>query len=132
MMIETTQNAVVTFADGLPGFESCHQFVLVESETFTPFRVVQGLGEGGPSFVGIDPRQVESAYDVRLDRGDLSRLEASPDDPLLWVAIVTARADRPATANLRAPIVINPRAMRGIQLLPTESAYSVDHPLSRE
>ena len=128
MMTETTPNVVVTFADGLPGFERCRQFVLVESEDLQPFRLVQGLGEDGPSFVGIDPRHVEHSYDVQLDRNDLTRLDAQPGQPLVWLAIITARADRPATANLRAPIVINPRAMRGIQLLTPESSYRVDHP----
>jgi flagellar assembly factor FliW len=129
MITETSQNVVVTFADGLPGFESCRQFVLVESEEFQPFRVVQGLDENGPSFVGIDPRRVEPAYDVTLDGGDLARLQAEPSQPLVWLAIITARADRPATANLRAPIVINPHSMRGIQLLTSDSSYRVDHPL---
>ena len=69
MITETSQNVVVTFADGLPGFESCRQFVLVESEEFQPFRVVQGLDENGPSFVGIDPRRgaVDSDCDTDSD-----------------------------------------------------------------
>jgi flagellar assembly factor FliW len=123
---------VVTFTEGLPGFEACRRFVLVESEALRPFRLVQGLDDGGPSFVGIDPRRVEESYDVPLDRGDLARLQAEPGQPLVWFAIITARSDRPATANLRAPIVINPKSMRGIQLLPPDSSYRVDHPLSVE
>ena len=40
--------------------------------------------------------------------------------PLLWLAIVSV-TDTGATANLRAPIVINPQSMRGLQLLPAAS-----------
>jgi flagellar assembly factor FliW len=31
--------------------------------------------------------------------------------------------------NLRAPLVINPRTLRGIQLITSESNYRFDHPL---
>jgi flagellar assembly factor FliW len=34
-----------------------------------------------------------------------------------------------ATANLRAPLVINPASMRGIQLISLDSPYRIDHPL---
>ena len=49
--------------------------------------------------------------------------------PLLWLALVSAHEHAPATVNLRAPIVINPASMRGIQIVPAESPYRLDHPL---
>jgi flagellar assembly factor FliW len=48
---------------------------------------------------------------------------------LLWLAIVASGPDGEATANLRAPLVINPTAMRGIQLITAHSPYRVDHRL---
>jgi flagellar assembly factor FliW len=132
MNAEISTDAVLTFADGLPGFESCRRFVLIESPALSPFQLIQGLHPDGPSFVGIDPRRVEPAYRARLDQVDLARLGATPADPLLWLAVVSAPEGEPATANLRAPLVINPKAMRGIQLLPPDSPYRVDHPLPVE
>jgi flagellar assembly factor FliW len=120
---------VVTFAEGLPGFESCRRFVVVGSPAMQPFAVVRGVDAGGPSFVAIDPRRVDADYATTLDRVDLARLGSTGDAPLLWLAIVGASADGPATANLRAPLVINPAAMRGIQLIGLDSPYPIDHPL---
>jgi flagellar assembly factor FliW len=122
-------DGVVTFAEGLPGFETCRQFILVGSPALQPFTVVRGVEDDGPAFVAIDPRRLSPDYAPRLDRSDLARLEADPNQPLLWLALVAAGDDGTATANLRAPLVINPAAMRGIQLIVIDSPYSIAYPL---
>ena len=125
-------DGVVTFSEGLPGFENHRQFVLVASTDMAPFTVMQGLESEAPSFVTVDPRMVDRAYPTTLDRVDLARLSAHEQEPLLWLAIVAAHEDGRATANLRAPVVINPGTMRGIQIIAVESPYRTDHPLSVE
>jgi flagellar assembly factor FliW len=60
------------------------------------------------------------------------RLSAHEREPLLWLALVAANEDGTATANLRAPVVINPGTMRGIQVIALESPYRTDHPLPIE
>jgi flagellar assembly factor FliW len=125
-------DGVVTFSEGLPGFENHRQFVLVASPDMAPFTVMQGLEAEAPSFVTVDPRMVDRAYPTTLDRVDLARLSAHEKEPLLWLAIVAAHEDGRATANLRAPVVINPGTMRGIQIIAVESPYRTDHPLSVE
>ena len=121
---------VVTFADGLPGFESFRRFVLVASPAMSPFTLIQGLDEGAPSFVAIDPQLVDRNYATSLDGPDLARLAADAGRPLLWLALITPRGDGDATVNLRAPLVINPSTMRGIQFIPPDSPYRIDHPLA--
>jgi flagellar assembly factor FliW len=73
---------------------------------------------------------VEASYRTPLAAPDLQRLGARSDDPLVWLALVAPRADGTATVNLRAPVVINPASMQGIQVLVSESPYRHDHPLS--
>ena len=123
-------NDVVTFADGLPGFERYRRFVLLAPPGLLPFTLVQGLDEGAPSFVAIDPHAVDRGYSTTLDQTDLARLDAVQGGPLLWLALISAKADGAATVNLRAPLVINPGSMRGIQYIPPDSAYRIDHPLA--
>lgn len=128
-MTHSAVDGVVTFPDGLPGFEDQRHFMLVASSEMQPFTIMQGMLEGSPSFVVIDPRQVEGSYPTTLDPVDLARLSANERDTLLWLAIVAAREDGSAAVNLRAPVVINPGTMRGIQLIAVESQYRIDHPL---
>ena len=119
---------IVTMPEGLPGFESCRRFVLVSSETIQPFTCLQALDEPRPSFLSLDPRQIVAEYAIALNDADRARIDARRHDPLLWLAVVSV-ADENATANLRAPIVINPRTMLGMQLIPSESPYATRHPL---
>jgi flagellar assembly factor FliW len=122
-------DGVVTFADGLPGFEECREFVILASPELHPFAVLQGIGEHGPSFVAIDPRVVEPAYETTLDGTARRRISAEAGAPLLWLAIVAAEPDGSATANLRAPVVINPGTMQGVQVISVDSPYQIAHPL---
>ena len=129
-MTTAIPHRVVTFEQGLPGFERFQRFVLVGSPSLDPFTLLQGAGADAPTFVGIDPHLVEASYRTPLAEPDLQRLGAGSGDPLLWLALVAPRADGTATVNLRAPVVINPTSMQGIQVLVAESPYRHDHPLS--
>jgi flagellar assembly factor FliW len=119
---------VVSVPDGLPGFEKCRRFVLASLPDIAPFTCVQGLDEPRPSFLAIDPRLVAHGYAQALGETDRQRLEAEEGDAMLWLSLVHTDGSR-ATVNLRAPIVINPRRMLGLQLLPADSRYALDHPL---
>jgi flagellar assembly factor FliW len=122
-------HAVIEFPDGLPGFEGCRKFVIISGRAVEPFIILQGLGPGAPAFAAVDPLSVVGGYRPQLQESDLSRLQAGPDTPLLWLAIIALPTSGAPTANLRAPLVINPAALRGIQLIVGDSTYRVDHPL---
>lgn len=121
--------AVVTLADGLPGFERCRQFVVVTGPTLQPFNCLQGLDDARPSFLTLDPRSVVDGFSVELPPADRERLDARDGDSLLWLALVRLEGDR-ILVNLRAPVVINARRMVGLQLVVPESPYSTEHVLT--
>lgn len=123
---------VVDFPAGLPGFESCTRYVLLDAAELSPFNCLQGLDGVKPSFLVIEPTLVQPAYVPALSDADYHRLDADERDALAWLAIVRVGPHEDATVNLRAPIVINPRRMLGIQALPHESAYRHDHLLRLE
>ena len=130
--------AVIAFAEGLPGFEHQRRFVLLSGPSVEPFTVLRGLGPDAPSFATIDPRTIVPEYAPRLGPQDLARLDAAPGDTLVWLAIVSLDASGEATANLRAPVVISPASLRGVQLIDINAdagsdapapQYRFDHPL---
>lgn len=114
---------IVTLADGLPGFESCRRFFLLTSPAIQPLTCLQGLDAAQPAFLAIDPRFVDATYRCQLDDLQMHRLGASPTSPLLWLAIVRVSEDGGSTVNLRAPLVIDPVRMRGVQLLSGHDEY---------
>lgn len=119
---------VVTFAHGLPGFERCRRFVLASAPALDPFTCLHGIDAPEPSFLALDPRQVVPDYTTPLSEGDRHRLGAEADEPLLWLAIVLVD-DTSARVNLKAPIVVNPRRMVGLQVVAATTDYATDHRL---
>lgn len=119
---------IVTLVEGLPGFEECRRFLLLSSPALEPLTCLQGLDASKPSFLVVDPRFVDPDYSCRLDDLQRRRLDATLDSPLLWLVIVRV-ADSGSTVNLRAPLVVNPERMRGLQLLAGHDEYDTNHPL---
>ena len=119
----------ISFPDGIPGFEACRRFVLLTSDAMAPLQRIESI-EGPPAaFLGIDPRLLLEGYRCALTETDLRALGADGDSPLLWFAIIS-EADGVLSANLRAPIVINPQRMIGRQVLPDDGLYPIRHVLT--
>jgi flagellar assembly factor FliW len=119
----------ISFPDGIPGFEACRRFVLLTSEPLAPLQRIEAI-EGPPAaFLGIDPRLLLEGYRCKLTETDLRALGADAETTLLWFAIIS-EADGVLSANLRAPIVINPQRMIGRQVLPDEGLYPIRHVLT--
>jgi flagellar assembly factor FliW len=125
---EATPGNVVAVRDGLPGFEHCRRFVIIASSDLEPLVQLQGLDGSRPSFLALDPRQVRPDYATRLTLADRTRLEAGDTDVLLWLALVRLEGGR-LLVNLRAPVVINPRRMLGLQVVAADSPYDTAYEL---
>ena len=117
----------IRFPQGLPGFEKCRGFVLMASDALGPLQCLKATEGPSASFLVIDPRRVLADYRCDLSDIDRARLGADEDDTLLWLALVTIELDGTIAVNLRAPIVINPAAMVGHQVVPYHCVYPIRH-----
>lgn len=124
---ERSAVAAIAFPDGIPGFEACRRFVLLASEVLTPLQRIDSIDGPPASFLCIDPSRVVPGYAAGPAPGDLQRLEATENTPLLWLALVAVETDGTVVANLRAPIAINPDRMIGRQILPNDTTYAIRH-----
>ena len=123
------ETLVVEFPSGLPGFESCRQFVLIASADLSPLGCLKAVDGSDVSFLVIDPRLLSFNYDLTLSEFERERLGVTTDEPLLWLSIVTV-TEKAATANLRAPVVINPSTMIGCQVIREKDQYPVQFAIS--
>ncbi len=121
---------MVTFPDGMPGFEACRRFVVLSSIEMAPIQCLHAVDGPPASFLAIDPRLVLPSYRSVLSQADRLRLGVTDEGPLLWLALVTVADDNSAVVNLRAPIVINPTRMTGFQVMPHNSLYPLRYPLA--
>jgi len=121
---------IIEFPAGLPGFEGCRRFILVVSDELKPLAYLRSLDPPEPSFLTVDPLIIDPQYDLTLREFERARLGAAANEPLVWLSIVTI-LNGTATANLRAPVVLNPRRMVGCQFIRDDRDYSVDFPLGK-
>jgi len=119
---------VVSFANGLPGFEACRGFVLLAAE-HGGLQYLTSVEGPSASFLVVDPRRVQPGYRCQLSDADRHALRVADDETLLWLSLVTVETDGTVAVNLRAPIVINPAQMLGQQVIPYESLYPLRHVL---
>ena len=119
---------VVRFPNGLPGFEACRSFVLMTSEDLGPLQCRKAMEGPAASFLVIDPRRVLPEYRCDLSAADMHRLGVTAaSETLLWLVLVTIEVDGTISANLRAPVVINPDRMVGHQVVPYHCVYPIRH-----
>lgn len=121
--VEVDPGNVVTFPDGLPGYERHRQFVLIEVEALAPLKVLHAVDGSEPSFLVVDPKSVLPNYRCEISNADRLRLGAGDDDSLVWLAIVIVGGNGETAVNLRAPVVINPSRMLGRQVMPNACVY---------
>lgn len=129
--VEVDPRDVVAFPDGLPGYEGCRQFVLLDVPDTAPLKVLHAVGEAEPCFLVIDPTSVLPTYRCEIGAADRLRLGATDQTTLVWLAIVIVQAGGQVSVNLRAPIVINPGRMIGRQVMPHACVYPLHYVLER-
>ena len=121
---QSIDKLVVEFPSGIPGFESHRRFVLIASAELSPLGCLKAVDASDVSFLVLDPRLLFFNYDLTLSEFERARIGADAGEPLLWLVIVTI-TEKEATANLRAPVVINPSKMIGCQLSRDNDQYPV-------
>lgn len=146
MQIDTTrfgalpidESRVITFPEGLPGFEGCRRFTLVphpasEGGAASPFEWLQSVDDGALAFLAMDPHLAFPQYAPRLPVGELQNLclDSGDDEKARLLALLTVPQGDPqgVTANLMAPLVVNRQARLGKQIVVSGEEYSLRHRL---
>ena len=127
---EADPRSLVTFPQGLPGFEGCRRFAILTSAAAAPLQCLHAVDGIPATFLALDPRLVLPEYRCQLGDTDAVRLQSSDPATLLWLALLSFNAHGAAMANLRAPIVVNPRLMIGFQLMPHNTLYPLRQPVA--
>lgn len=131
--LDVAEEALVTFPSGLVGFPSHRRFVVLDVEDTLEYQWLQSADEPSLAFVLVDMQVLNTDYQVEISDDSLRELEVHAADSLSLLAVVTIPADAPqrASANLRAPIVVNLRTRKGKQVILHES-IPIRYPLIPE
>ncbi len=131
-LFEYDPAAAIEFPAGLPGFEARRQFVLIERASIAPILFLQSLDSPDLCFPAAPVRAIDPQYELALTADDLRLLGSGAAEDLIALAILSAPNDGPLTANLLAPVVIDPRSRRAVQAVRMDRRYSHRHPIVKE
>ena len=132
--LEIDEELVLTFPDGLIGFEHCKRFIVVRPDDQSPFRWFQSLEEPSVAFPIVEPAYFRSDYAPTIADTDARFLQLQADTPALLFAIVTVPRQNPRemTANLLGPLVINALTRQGKQVIVQNPEYITRHRVMEE
>jgi flagellar assembly factor FliW len=128
-----TTSLEIAFPGGLPGFDNEHHFLLMEDPRLAPLVFMQSRDTAELCFLILPVNQLVDRYELALTDADAESLGLDANAPaaeLITLAIVTIPEKGPATANLLAPIVINPETKRAVQAVRADQRYSHQHAIT--
>lgn len=127
---EVRNESVLTFPSGILGFPDCHRYVILDHDTEVPFKWLQSLEEPGLAFVILDPACFHPGYTVQVSTEALNEVRGKDDEELIVSVLLTIPSDDPTgiTANLRGPLLMNPRTKLCKQLILSDT-YPTRFPL---
>lgn len=116
-VVEIDEEQIITLKDGFFGFENYHKFVMFAAN-LEPFMWLECLEKGGPSFLVIDPFIFRPDYEIEIEEKVAEELEIdSPTDVLIYALVTISNKDRPMTANLQGPLIINKKNRKASQVV---------------
>ena len=123
----------LALAEPLPGFPGHRDFVLVPAEPSGRLFWLQSVAPEGPRFLAVPARSYFPDYAPTVPpaaRADLGLEDLAEADVYCLVTVpdgdITA-----ATANLRAPVVVNPVTSRARQVVLADGRHPIRRPLRR-
>lgn len=122
--VEVEEKQIVTFPDGIMGFEQFKKYALINSE-YEPFIWLQSLEKSNLAFLLVDPFLICGDYEADIDDASLSRIGIESPEDLVVMTIVTIPTDGSAiTANFLGPIVINRKNNMCMQVVLTDNRWT--------
>ena len=125
---------ILTFPDGIPGFEEKTRFALVQNpEPEVPFHWLQSVEEEGLTFVVTNPFLIRFNYDFDLPEHVVKKLEIQgQEDVQIFCIVRIPEKVQEMTINLTAPIVLNTRTLKGKQVVLEDDRYHTRHLVQEE
>lgn len=126
--IEIENPVIIEVKEGIIGFESKKQYILLDSKEEGIFKWLQSTDDPDLAFIVISPEIFYPNYKLEAGREDLKSIGLERSEEAVCLAIVVVPEDpSKMSANLQAPIVINPKNFLAKQIISTNPQYTVRH-----
>ncbi len=124
------QETIIHFEEGLIGFLDFKDFNLLENDYLAPFRLLRAVESPDVGFLVLDPTNRIPQYCHLIPKREWESIGVTNrNDRLAFVTVILGSTAEASTGNFQAPLLINPQAMIGRQIILTDSDFSVRQPL---
>ncbi|MCI5919970.1 MAG: flagellar assembly protein FliW [Roseburia sp.] len=132
--IEIEDDKIITIEKGMIGFPELKKFALIFNEEKgkeAKIMWLQSMEEEALAFPVMRPELVKEDYNPTVNDELFQTLgEMTPEDTYVLVTVTVPKDVKEASANLKAPIVINTATMKGCQII-VEDDYPVKYKLNQ-
>lgn len=127
--IEIDEEEVLTFPEGIPGFEQYKKFIVINNpDEENPFDWLQSVDNEDLAFVIINPFFVYPDYDITIPGSAIEKLKIKDEtDVFVYTIVVVPENLEDMTTNLSGPIIINGKEKLGKQVILEDNRYTTKH-----
>ena len=124
--LEVDKKDIITFTEGLLGFEQLQKFFIVDPGDQTLILWFQSVDDPATAFPIIEPKIFKPDYIVKLLPAELASLDLdSINDASIYTILTIPKNVTEMSANLKAPIVINNKSKKARQIVLQDSKLEV-------
>jgi len=126
--VSYSQEEILFFPRGIPAFETNHEWILIGNDD-SAIKWLQSVDDGELALPVTSPDAVQPDYNARIPEDELTLIgSVNPSDlALLIVVSIPELAPWNMTANLRAPILINLKTHKAVQVIALNEEYPIRH-----
>lgn len=131
--LEVDKKDVITFKEGLLGFDSLTKFFVVDPGDQTLILWLQSVEDAGTAFPMIEPKIFQPDYSVKLLPAELISLELEGlNEASIYTILTIPQVVTEMSANLKAPIIINNKTKIARQIVLQDSKLEVRFQMYKE
>ena len=119
---------ILFFPRGIPAFETKNNWVLIGSDD-SALKWLQSLDDPDLALPVTSPDAVQPDYNARIPEDELTLIGSTNPADLALLIVVSIPQSAPwnMTANLRAPILINLKTHKAVQVIALNEEYPIRH-----
>ena len=131
--LQVNKEDIISFSEGLLGFESLSQFFIVDPGDATLILWLQSVENPETAFPIIEPKIFKPDYVAKLLPADMNSVSLDNISDAKIYSILTIPSDiTTMSANLKAPIVINNAKRIARQIVLQDNKLSVKYEMYKE
>lgn len=126
--VSFSEDDLLFFPRGIPAFENNHKWILAGSDD-SAIRWLQNIEEPSLALPVTSPDAIRADYNARIPDDDIKLIGTTNPADLAMLIVVSVPEGEPwnMTANLRAPILINIKTRKAVQVIALNEEYAIKH-----